>query len=53
FFVHPELRARVIKRLEPLTVVPFQMDNTGSQIVVYQPTEPVQTQAARSLQLAA
>ncbi|MBV8716325.1 MAG: kinase [Chloroflexi bacterium] len=53
FFVQPELRARVIKRLEPLTVVPFQMDNTGSQIVVYQPTEPVQTQAARSLQLAA
>jgi len=53
FFVQPELRARVIKRLEPLTVVPFELDTTGSQIVVYQPSAPLRTRVAESLPVAA
>ncbi|OGW85597.1 MAG: kinase [Omnitrophica bacterium RIFCSPLOWO2_01_FULL_45_10b] len=36
-FVKPELQTEVRKRLEHLVYVPFQFDNFGSRVVVYQP----------------
>jgi D-glycero-alpha-D-manno-heptose-7-phosphate kinase len=49
FFVRPELRASVINQLQPLTVVPFALDTTGSQVIVYQPAEPMQAGSARPM----
>jgi D-glycero-alpha-D-manno-heptose-7-phosphate kinase len=39
FFVRPEDRSRVVGRLAGLTQVPFALDTTGSQVIVYQPEE--------------
>jgi D-glycero-alpha-D-manno-heptose-7-phosphate kinase len=39
-FVRPEQRRRVLDRLQGLMHVPFRMERTGSQIVVYQPDDP-------------
>jgi D-glycero-alpha-D-manno-heptose-7-phosphate kinase len=47
FFVRPERRERVLRRLRGLTHVPFRMDRDGSQIVVYQPEEPSEYAAIR------
>jgi D-glycero-alpha-D-manno-heptose-7-phosphate kinase len=38
-FVKPELQAQVQARLHNLIHVPFQFDNSGSQVIVYQPTQ--------------
>src|SRR5205823_1562863 len=40
FFVRPEDRQRVVDRLTGLTQVPFALDTTGSQVIVYQPEQP-------------
>jgi len=37
-FVKPELQERVRERLKHLIYVPFQFDNSGSQVIVYQPS---------------
>ena len=37
FFVKPENQEKVKKALSKLTHVPFNFENTGSKIVVYQP----------------
>jgi D-glycero-alpha-D-manno-heptose-7-phosphate kinase len=37
FFARPEQHAAVLQRLEGLTHVPFKLDTSGSQIIVYQP----------------
>jgi len=37
-FVKPELQLQVRERLHPLIHVPFQFDNSGSQVIVYHPT---------------
>jgi len=39
FFVRPEQRASVALRLQGLSQVPFKLDTSGSQIIVYQPGE--------------
>jgi D-glycero-alpha-D-manno-heptose-7-phosphate kinase len=36
-FVKPELQPKVRERLHPLIHVPFQFDNSGSRVIVYQP----------------
>lgn len=52
FFVDPERRSHVIDQLRPLTVVPFELDNTGTQIIVYKPVEPMQSGFERTAELA-
>lgn len=37
-FVKPELQAKVRERLQHLVYVPFQFDNSGSRVIVYQPS---------------
>ena len=37
FIVKPELQERVIERLKGLTYVPFEFENFGSKIALYQP----------------
>ena len=37
FFVKPEDQAKVKQRLKNLLQVPFQFENQGSQIILYQP----------------
>ena len=37
FFVRPDDRPCVVERLAGLTQVPFSLDTTGSQVIVYQP----------------
>jgi D-glycero-alpha-D-manno-heptose-7-phosphate kinase len=48
FFVRPEQRRAVLDRLHGLTHVPFKLESTGSQIIVYQPDHQ---QAERPAQL--
>ena len=37
FFVKPENQNRVKKALSKLTFVPFEFENSGSKVVLYQP----------------
>lgn len=37
FFAHPEQHERIRERLNHLVHVPFQFDDTGSRVVLYQP----------------
>ncbi|GLK87747.1 GHMP family kinase ATP-binding protein [Pseudomonas turukhanskensis] len=37
FFVEPQLQARVLESLKDLIHVPFQFENSGSRVVLYQP----------------
>ncbi|MBL80197.1 MAG: hypothetical protein CMH70_09250 [Nitrosomonadaceae bacterium] len=37
FMVKPESQERVLKRLKDLTYVPFEFENFGSKIALYQP----------------
>lgn len=37
FFAKPELQAKIRERLSGLVHVPFQFDDTGSRVVLYQP----------------
>lgn len=36
-FVKPEFQAQVRKRLQHLIYVPFEFENSGSRVVLYQP----------------
>jgi D-glycero-alpha-D-manno-heptose-7-phosphate kinase len=49
FFVRPEDRPRVLARLDGLTQVPFSLDTTGSQVIVYQPEQAAQTRLTTPL----
>jgi D-glycero-alpha-D-manno-heptose-7-phosphate kinase len=40
FFAPPERHATVLARLRGLMEVPFQLESSGSQIVLYEPSEP-------------
>jgi len=40
FFVKPELQPRVKQSLQGLLNVPFQFENSGSQIIFYEPESP-------------
>ena len=39
FFVEPQNRLEVIKKLKNLTYIPFKFENGGSQIIYYEPQE--------------